>query len=198
MEFQNRVDQILAEIQNVLQRVDTVAAAAVVARLLRARRVYVAGGGRSGLMARAFAQRLMHLGLTTYVVGETTTPAIRPEDVLVVCSGSGETQVTILVSEVAKGIGAHVVAVTANRDSPIARLADTLEVTARMFKTDAARLEFEYEIRREGDGTLLANGSTVQVFTNLQGELLLTWPPFMLERLKAWEPLWIQPSNPSR
>ncbi len=126
MEFQNRVDQILAEIQNVLQRVDTVAAAAVVARLLRARRVYVAGGGRSGLMARAFAQRLMHLGLTTYVVGETTTPAIRPEDVLVVCSGSGETQVTILVSEVAKGIGAHVVAVTANRDSPIARLADTL------------------------------------------------------------------------
>ena len=79
-----------------------------------------------------------------------------------------------------------------------ARLADTLEVTARMFKTDAARLEFEYEIRREGEGTLLANGSTVQVFTNLQGELLLTWPPFMLERLKAWEPLWIQPSNPSR
>jgi len=126
MEFQKRIDQIIAEIHNVLQRVDTTAAAAVAERLLRARRVYVAGGGRSGLMVRAFAQRLMHLGLTTYVVGETTTPAIRPEDVLVVCSGSGETQVTVLVSEVAKSIGAHVVAVTANRDSSVARLADML------------------------------------------------------------------------
>jgi 6-phospho-3-hexuloisomerase len=126
MEFQKRVDQIMAEIQNVLQRVDTVAAAAVVDRLLRARRVYVAGGGRSGLMARAFAQRLMHLGLTTYVAGETTTPAIRPEDVLIVCSGSGETHIPVLVSQVAKRIGAHVVAVTANRDSPLALQADTL------------------------------------------------------------------------
>jgi 6-phospho-3-hexuloisomerase len=126
MEFQNRVDQIIAEITNVLQRVDRVAVAAVVERLLRARRVYVAGGGRSGLMARAFAQRLMHLGLTTYVAGETTTPAIHPADVLVVCSGSGETHIPVLVSQVAKRIGAHVVVVTANRDSPLARQADTL------------------------------------------------------------------------
>jgi acyl-CoA thioester hydrolase len=74
-----------------------------------------------------------------------------------------------------------------------ARLADTLTVTARLFKSEAAKLEFEYEIRRQSEGTLLAFGSSLQVFTNVQGELILTMPPFMVERYAAWESLWIQP-----
>jgi acyl-CoA thioester hydrolase len=75
-----------------------------------------------------------------------------------------------------------------------ARLADVLEIRARLYKTEAARLDFDYEVRRHGDPTLLASGSTVQVFTRPDGELILTWPEFMLERLAAWEPLWIHPS----
>jgi acyl-CoA thioester hydrolase len=74
-----------------------------------------------------------------------------------------------------------------------ARLADVLEVTARLLKSESARLDFEYEIRRESDGALLATGSTSQVFTTPAGELLLTWPKFMLERLQAWEALWTMP-----
>lgn len=74
-----------------------------------------------------------------------------------------------------------------------ARLADTLLVTARLFKTEAAKLEFEYEIRRQADRTLLAFGSSLQVFTTVKGELLLTMPPFMVERYRAWESLWTRP-----
>lgn len=74
-----------------------------------------------------------------------------------------------------------------------ARMSDVLEVTARLFKSEGAKLEFEYEIHRQGDTTLLAVGSSVQVFTNTAGELLLTWPPYMVELLKQWEPLWKQP-----
>lgn len=74
-----------------------------------------------------------------------------------------------------------------------ARLPDTLTVTARLFKCEAAKLEFEYEIRRQSNRSLLAFGTSLQVFTNLQGELLLTLPPFMVERYRAWETLWIQP-----
>jgi acyl-CoA thioester hydrolase len=74
-----------------------------------------------------------------------------------------------------------------------ARLPDVLEVTARLLKSEAARLDFAYEIRRQDEGTLLATGHTMQVFTTPQGELLLTWPAFMVERLQAWEPLWHQP-----
>lgn len=74
-----------------------------------------------------------------------------------------------------------------------ARLTDTLLVTARLFKSEAAKLEFECEIRRQSDGGLLAFGATLQVFTNVQGELLLIMPPFMNERYRAWEKLWKQP-----
>ncbi len=117
MRFQQHVRRIFDEIQSVLNRVDRATVDNVVEQLMKADRIYVAGGGRSGLMARCFAMRLMQLGLHTYVVGETTTPAIRKSDCLLVCSASGQTQVTVLVSRAARKIGAHVIAVTADPES---------------------------------------------------------------------------------
>lgn len=76
-----------------------------------------------------------------------------------------------------------------------ARVSDVLEVRARLLKTESAKLHFQYEVRRQDESALLASGSTIQVFTNPGGELLLTWPPFMLELLKAWEPLWQLPKH---
>jgi 6-phospho-3-hexuloisomerase len=134
MKFQKNVDAIVSEVRGLLERIRSSDIDPVVEQLVRAERVYVAGGGRTGLMARAFAMRLMHLGLTAYVVGETTTPAIRKNDVMLVCSGSGQTQVTVLVSRVAKEIGARIIAITANRDSPIARIADAVVVLDAPYK----------------------------------------------------------------
>jgi len=74
-----------------------------------------------------------------------------------------------------------------------ARMTDVLEVTARLYKSESAKLEFDYKIYRQGETVLLAAGSSVQVFTNTAGELLLNWPPYMVELLKQWEPLWQQP-----
>lgn len=74
-----------------------------------------------------------------------------------------------------------------------ARLGDTLCATARLFRCEAAKLEFEYEIRRASDRVLLVAGRSLQVFTSVEGELLLTLPPFMVERYRAWEKLWIEP-----
>jgi len=74
-----------------------------------------------------------------------------------------------------------------------AKLSDSLVVTARLLKSDSARLDFNYEVRRAADATLLATGSTSQVFTTLAGQLILNWPPFMLEKLNTWEALWQQP-----
>lgn len=67
---------------------------------------------------------------------------------------------------------------------------DVLDVRTRLYASDAARLDFRYEVRRASMETLLASGHTVQVFTRPDGELLLTWPDMMQERLKAWERLW--------
>ncbi len=85
--------------------------------LKRAKRIYVVGEGRSGLMTKAFAMRLMHLGMNVYVVGETVTPAIKAADMLVAISGSGTTESVNLVARKAKEIGCDVIAVTANPNS---------------------------------------------------------------------------------
>jgi acyl-CoA thioester hydrolase len=72
-----------------------------------------------------------------------------------------------------------------------ARLQDVLTVTARLLKPEAAKFEFQYEVRC-GE-RLLAVGGTTQVFTTPGGELLLTPPPFIQELYRQWEPLWTQP-----
>lgn len=94
--------------------------------LLDAKRVFVVGAGRSGLVVKSFAMRLMHLGIDIYVIGETITRSIRKEDLLVALSGSGETDLIIESAKIAKKIGARVVAITSYPESSLARLADLI------------------------------------------------------------------------
>ena len=63
--------------------------------IMNSKNIFVTGAGRSGLAAKAFAMRLMHLGLSAYVVGETISPAIHADDCIVVISGSGETNTIV-------------------------------------------------------------------------------------------------------
>jgi 6-phospho-3-hexuloisomerase len=95
----------------------------------RGRRWFCSGQGRSGLVARMAAMRLMHVGFDAHAVGEPTAPAIGEGDGLLVVSGSGETPVTLHVARLARCFGAHVLAVTARADSTLAGLAgDLIEV----------------------------------------------------------------------
>ena len=98
----------------------------------RANKIFVAGGGRSGFMAKAFVMRMMHVGLDAYVVGETVTPSLEADDIFIVGSGSGETQSLAAMTKKAKRIGALVVAVTINPQSTIGKLADVnIEIPAQ-------------------------------------------------------------------
>lgn len=87
-----------------------------------ARRVFLYGRGRSGFVARAFAVRLMHLGYSTFVIGETITAPVQMDDVVVCVSGSGTTYPVVMTAELGRKQGARVVAVTANPESEVARL----------------------------------------------------------------------------
>lgn len=93
---------ILAEISQVLSHIPEDDLEITAKRLEQAPRIFVIGEGRSGLMARAFAMRLMHLGAVSYVIGETITPAIAEGDVLVAISGSGRTHHVVWTAEKAK------------------------------------------------------------------------------------------------
>ena len=115
--------------------------------LLNARRVYVIGAGRSGLVAKAFAMRLMHLGLHAYVVGETITPALNKGDVIVIFSGSGRTKTVADIAETAKDIGAHICLITSNADSRIGKIADC-NVIIEHHRDEVEDDAVEYEIRQ--------------------------------------------------
>jgi 6-phospho-3-hexuloisomerase len=118
-----------------------------IGEILHAKRIYVMGAGRSGLVAKAFAMRLMHLGFASYVVGETITPAMKPGDLVIVFSGSGMTKTVADIAETAKEIGGRVALITSNKDSRIGRIADTLVIIEH--HRDAIRDEgAEFEIRQ--------------------------------------------------
>ncbi|PGT76718.1 6-phospho-3-hexuloisomerase [Bacillus sp. AFS040349] len=88
--------------------------------------VFLAGAGRSGLMAKSFAMRLMHMGIRSFVVGESTTPSINKHDLLIICSGSGETKSLVSMAEKAKSYGASVAVVTISPNSTIGEMSDLI------------------------------------------------------------------------
>lgn len=92
------------------------------------RTIGVVGAGRSGLVAKAFAMRLMHLGFNVFVIGETITPAIGKDDVLLAVSGSGDTALTVSSAQVARHVGARVISITSFPSSSLARLSDIVLV----------------------------------------------------------------------
>ncbi len=103
------------------------------------RKVLVVGAGRSGLVGRAFAMRLMHLGFRSYVLGETITPSVGEGDLVVAISGSGTTTMVVAAAEAAKKMRARVAAITSYRDSPLASYADLIvQVPGR---TKVARMD---------------------------------------------------------
>lgn len=116
----NKMNTILQEIQGVLNQVDSKIIYAVADELQAGKRVFVVGEGRSGFMAKSFAMRLMHLGGTVFVVGETITPALQSGDVVVAVSGSGTTKSVVNTAEKARELGCSVIAITTRPDSELA------------------------------------------------------------------------------
>lgn len=94
--------------------------------IMQARHIFIAGAGRSGFAARAFANRLMHLGLTVFFVGEPTTTAIGRGDLLVIGSGSGETESLVCMAKKAKRLGADVATITIHPEASIGMLSSTV------------------------------------------------------------------------
>jgi 6-phospho-3-hexuloisomerase len=117
---------LLAENARVLSQVNEDDITNLLSLLQQAQQVFVMGSGRSRLVMQMFAMRLMHLGLRTFVVGETVTPALRTGDLLIACSASGETASTCLVAETAVSLQAKLVAITATPTSRLAQLADCM------------------------------------------------------------------------
>jgi len=88
------------------------------------RKALVMGAGRSGLVGKAFAMRLLHLGFNSYVLGETIVPSVSSGDVAIAISGSGRTGLIVEAADAAKKVGTYVIAITTYPESPLGKIAD--------------------------------------------------------------------------
>ena len=118
------IERILGELGDCVRQVSAESLAQAGALIESSSRIFVAGAGRSGLCMRAFGMRLMHLGKTAYVVGETTTPSIAVPDLLILGSGSGRTTSLLAMAEQAQRQGAQVLLFTTDATSPLAELSN--------------------------------------------------------------------------
>jgi 6-phospho-3-hexuloisomerase len=115
---------ILDKISSVLQATDESLVNSLVSEIEKAGRIFLTGAGRSGLVSRFFAMRLMHCGFQVNMVGEIVTRSIVAGDLLIVVSGSGGTESLLPFVKKSKSVGARVAVVSMKGKSPMAELAD--------------------------------------------------------------------------
>jgi 6-phospho 3-hexuloisomerase len=137
---------IATHVIDITNDLDTTAAENFISALKAADRVFVYGAGRSGLAARAFAMRLVQMGLSSYVIGETVTPALGKEDLLVLISGSGETTVVLQVAETAKKLGVSIISITSYPDSSLGKLSGIVIPLRGKQKSDIEKDHLKHQI----------------------------------------------------
>lgn len=136
---------VVAELKTALDSIDPESVEKLIGLVLGARKVFFVGVGRVMLSLQATAKRWAHLGIDTHLVGEITEPAITPDDVLIVGSGSGTTLLPAGIAQKAHQIGAKVVHIGSNPNSP---LKDIVCLTVRIPVRTKYYLEDEIDSRQ--------------------------------------------------
>jgi len=118
------IEAILKENRSLVQSLSDKAGKDFIQGILNAGSIFFSAQGRAGFILRCFCMRLMHLGFNVYFCGETITPAITRDDLLIVLSGSGETPSTLESVKSAKKYRAKTYGILGNMESRIASLVD--------------------------------------------------------------------------
>ena len=164
------LEMILTENRQLLEQVDLEQVTQLIPYIKGASRIFLAGAGRSGLSLRAAAMRLMHFGLTVFVVGETTTPAIREGDLLIAASGSGTTSTIVKAAEKAVAAKAQVVAFSTTRNSPLGALSALVMILPAALKDDHARtISLQYAGSLFEQSLLLLTDALFQTMWGIDG-----------------------------
>lgn len=124
MTFTELYDKILDQLRDTAGHVSDEEVNTMIEAIFNAKQIFIGGAGRSLLMMRSLAMRLMQFGFNSHVVGDTTTPAIREGDLLILGTNSGETKNLKSWVEVAKNNNAKILVITSNPDSTIGKQAD--------------------------------------------------------------------------
>ncbi len=153
MDFRQVSQQVLSELRQVFERLDDEVPRQMTSAILQARRIACHGVGREGLMMKALAMRLMHLGFDTHVVGDVTTPPLGAGDLLIVSAGPGNLTTVIALMNVARAAGASILLITAQPESKAAQVADDVIVLPAQTMADDG----------EGSSSVLPMGSVFEL-----------------------------------
>jgi 6-phospho-3-hexuloisomerase len=124
METSYYLSRVVDELTHSTNQISDAEAESLVNMMTTSSKVFVAGAGRSGLIAKSYAMRMMQLGINSYVIGETVTPNVEQNDLLIISSGSGETKSLVSMAEKAKSLEAKIAIVTTLPESTIGKIAD--------------------------------------------------------------------------
>ncbi|MFM7359226.1 MAG: 6-phospho-3-hexuloisomerase [Sediminibacterium sp.] len=133
--MKSQINLILNEIGQVLNGIDEVEVNAFLESILKANKIVAFGAGRVGMAVRGFAMRLGHLGFNAHTLGDSTVPSVASGDLLLIASGSGETQTIFDLALIGKKNGCKLLLVTGNPESRIGKIASEIVKIAAPSKT---------------------------------------------------------------
>src|SRR5258707_14531828 len=122
-EYSNKINE---EVSSVLSRVDPEQMQTFLSLIQQARKIALYAGGREGLIIRALAMRLFHLGYDVSVVGDMTAPFLTNGDLLILSVGPGYISTVDALRSVAQRDGATVLCLTAQPEGTTALGADKI------------------------------------------------------------------------
>lgn len=158
------LNYILKNFEN-LRDIDEVLISKICNMILSSQNIFVYGVGRSGIIGRTFAMRLVQLGLKAYFVGETVTPIVTSRDIVLLISATGETQGTLLVAQISKKVNAKVVSITSEKDSSLYNISDHNIIIKVNKSSDLAPLGTLFEL-----STIVLLDAMVSLLMQMKGE----------------------------
>lgn len=136
------ITQAAAELRDAALQVDPVQLTDLAEEITLANQVVCYGLGREGLMMRALAMRLYHLGVQVQMAFDMSCPPVSSGDLFVVSCGPGELETAKALVQIAKAAGARVACITAQPQGSVPKASDiVLVLPAQTMANDQAEVQ---------------------------------------------------------
>lgn len=121
MDFRMMSQVVLKEYEQVFERVDQDSLSELIGSIKKHERIFLIGVGREGLVTKAFAMRLMHMGKEVHWIWDETTPNITTGDLVIATLGDGQIGHLNYVCERAKAAGGEIYVITGSPQGKTAK-----------------------------------------------------------------------------